>query len=204
MNYKALIKILFVGFIIFAIAVSLGIKYNWVQYIQPEASESSASSVKPPNQSDQQENTQENSQNGIQGNNQTKSSVRVNENIELIDENNLGDSSDEQIRNDCIRASRRAGVTDENILAVVNECVEMSMRNATSATNENDTHEGGSLPVDTIEVPEEQTTEALGIEDSLMLTRKACKIVADEEEGLSTEERLKVIEQCVKANMDSQ
>ena len=200
MNYKALIKILLIGFIIFAIAVSLGIKFNWGQYIQPKASETSVNSAKLADQSDQQETIQENSQSGIQSNNQTKSSTRASENIELIDENNIGDSSEEQIRNDCIRASRRAGVTDENILAVVNECVEMSTRNVTDSA----THEGGGLPVETVEVPEEQPTEVLDIEDSLALTRKACKIVADGEEGLSTEERLKVIEQCVKANMDSQ
>ncbi|MEE9352172.1 MAG: hypothetical protein V3U78_07925 [Thiotrichaceae bacterium] len=184
MNYKHLFKTLLIGFIIFAVAVTLGIKYNWVKYLQTSSENEIA--VEPAGLPQQDE---------PQSSESIPPSKTKVDNFELVDESAINGSA-EDIRNDCIRASRRAGVTDENIFAVVNQCVEMSQKDVgeTSDVTPIESNE-------TVEIPENEVST---VSEGLELTRKACKIVAAEEQGLSPEERSKVIEQCVKANMDAQ
>ncbi len=184
MNYKHLFKTLFIGFIIFAVAVTLGIKYNWVKYLQ--SSPENEVAVEPTGLPQQDE---------PQSSKPIPPSKIKADNFELVDESVINGSA-EDIRNDCIRASRRAGVTDENIFAVVSQCVEMSQKSAGEA--------GDVTPIETNEAEEVPDSQVSTVSEGLELTRKACKIVADEEQGLSSEERNKVIEQCVKANMDAQ
>ena len=184
MNYKHLFKTLLIGFIIFAVAVTLGIKYNWVKYLQTSSENEIA--VEPAGLPQQDE---------PQSSESIPPSKTKVDNFELVDESAINGSA-EDIRNDCIRASRRAGVTDENIFAVVNQCIEMSQKSAGET--------GDVTPIETNETVEIPENEVSTVSEGLELTRKACKIVAAEEQGLSPEERSKVIEQCVKANMDAQ
>ena len=180
MNYKAIFKTLLIGMLVFALAVALGMKFNWARYLSPDKGNkkeaesaglpASAETLAPPPE------------------NPDKSLHEKVKSFQILDEKNETGSTDELIRNDCIRASRRAGVTDEHIFEVVNQCVEMSKK------------EHVAQPVPEAAASEEEVTPP-NTEDSLELTRKACKIVADEEQGLSAEERQKAIEQCVKANM---
>ncbi len=190
MNYKLLLKTLLIGFILFAVAVTLGMKYNWVKYLLP-TSETAVEPAALPNQTESDNPATDSF---------VPSETKI-ENIELVDEGTISESSEELIRNDCIRASRRAGVTDANIFAVVNECVEMSKKTETVEAVPIETNEAIDASIDGVdEAPENVPV----IDNSLELTRKACKIVADEEHDLSAAERQKVIEQCVKANMDDQ
>ncbi len=196
MNYKLLLKILLIGFIIFAVVVTLGIKYNWVKYIQP-ASETIVEPSSLPNQAETNDSASSET---------SETPKQKIENIELVDEGTISGSAEEMIRNDCIRASRRAGVTDENIFSVVDECVEMSKKTEVVEVLPVDTPTDNKEAIDSTIDPTggEASNGVPTIENSLELTRKACKIVADEEHDLSIVEREKVIEQCVKANMDDQ
>ena len=186
MNYKLLLKTLLIGFILFSLVVTLGIKYNWVKYLQP-SSDVVATEARLPEPSKPMSADSSDPSN-------TNSSVLKTNNFELVNEENIDEAESEQVRNDCIRASRRAGVTDDNILAVVKQCVEMSLKNMT----------GDMIPVETSEASPAVEEEKNKLEEGLELTKKACKIIADEEQGLSAEDRQKVIEQCVKANMNTQ
>ncbi len=187
MNYKIIVKTLLIGLIVFAVAVVLGMKYNWVRYLLP----GSPTSVEV-EQGSLPSSTGEADSSTAVPKAPPKDKVK---HFEIVDEKKVTGSTEELIRNDCIRASRRAGVTDEHIFEVVNQCVEMYKK-----------EQGGALatPALSIESDEDNNDiELPSVEDSLELTRKACKIVADEEKGLSSVERQKVIEQCVKANMNT-
>lgn len=193
MNYRAIFKTLFIGFIVFALAVALGIKFDWGRYLDSDSAHGG------------QDNTTEHSGLPAASSETTKSAAPQQDTslkdkikgFEILDEKNVNQSADELIRNDCIRASRRAGVTDEHIFEVVNRCVEMSKKE--HAVQPEPAEESAS-GIESVDGTDSTFAQQPSVEESLELTRKACKIVADEEQGLSPEERLKMIEQCVKAN----
>ena len=198
MDYKLFLKTFFIAFLIFATVVVLGMKYNWVRFLQTDSSQTSEESMaglpepvdKKPQSSDQK-NSAPNTDRNIGKNIGQNTDQYV-----LVDEGSAENNQNDQIRNDCIRASRRAGVTDENILAVVAQCVEMSTK------SENNTLGGEAIPIET-ENEDNIRRPQSPPEDGLELTRKACRIVADEEQGVTKTEREQIVEQCIKANMGS-
>lgn len=171
MDLKFFLKTFFLAFIVFSVAVVLGMKYNWVRFLPPNLDTSS-------NQQSVEEDTTPSTI-------IKKTTIQVG-NYELVDETDSVLSIDQQVRNDCIRASRQAGVTDKNIFSVVNQCVEMSSKE--------------HYPSDA--QPDIDNSETV-VEKALELTRKACRIVADEEQGMTEVERTQLVEQCINANMDN-
>jgi len=191
MDYKLFLKTFFVAFLIFATVVVLGMKYNWVRFLQADSNQPTEEQTAGlPQPIDKKSSSQQSPDKKSQISNSRKNTDQY----VLVDEGNVDLNQSNQIRNDCIRASRRAGVTDENILAVVAECVEMSAKSvdSTSVTD--------SIPVES-ESEGVDPPQSLPVKDGLELTRKACRIVADEEQGITELEREQIVEQCIKANM---
>ena len=194
MDYKLFLKTFFVAFLIFFTVVVLGMKYNWVRFLQADVSQPSEEQATGLPQSPDKKPLSERFP--IKKPTGSNSSRNTDQYI-LVDEDNADQNENNQIRNDCIRASRRAGVTDENIFAVVAQCVEMS----TKADNNPSNSEAVPTDVEGEGTGSEEFTQNPPVEEGLELTRKACRIVADEEQGVTDTEREQIVEQCIKANM---
>ena len=196
MDYKLFLKTFFVAFLIFSIVVVLGMKYNWVRFLQADSSQLSTQASEKQAGGLPQSTDKKPLSERFPIKKPTSSSQGTDQYV-LVDEDNVDQSENNQIRNDCIRASRRAGVTDENILAVVAQCVEMSTKVDSNASNS----EAVPIEIEVEGVGLEGSTQSLPVEEGLELTRKACRIVADEEQGVTDVEREQIVEQCIKANM---
>ncbi len=189
MDYKLFLKTFLIAFLVFTVVVVLGMKYNWVRFLHTDSSQSTEESMP---------GLPEPIENQSQTSDQKSSTLSAGQNTDhyvLVDESSVDRNQNDQIRNDCIRASRRAGVTDENILAVVAQCVEMSTKSV------GDTPSSDVIPIETENESSTKSAQNLPEEDGLELTRKACRIVADEEQGVTSAEREQIVEQCIKANM---
>lgn len=172
MKYKSLMKILIIAFLVFLLTVALGIKYDWVQYLR------SPPVVASPLLPEPQE---------LLGNTMdyTKKKKSPSVQFEIVNELNVDSTMEERVKNDCIRASRRAGVGDDNIHAVVRECVELSIQKRV---------ESSGYGSDSIAGENDKNRNA-------DLTRRSCEIVAAEEQGIDEAAREKIVIQCIKANL---
>lgn len=184
MRFKTLLTTLLFGVIIFLLIVGFGIKYNWVEYLESDSD--MKQEVTEAGQLPLQPTAQESAV-------QPEAKKPRTEQFELIEEANLSSDAEEQIRNDCIRASRRAGVGDDRIFAVVNQCVEMS-RKSQPQVNPMDNTNSANIGLDNEPRPIAQEQE------SNDLTRRACEIVADRNPNLTPSERLQQVDECVRSN----
>lgn len=179
MKYKTVVKVFVLAFLLFLLTVVLGSKFNWVKYLKEKPV--------------------------VQGEDLAKSDEVLGEvdvptkkkpstvNVEIVSDAKVSNTTAEQVKNDCIRASRRAGVGDSEIHAVVRECVALSLQaknnqissNTIARTNaDNNRDNGVASPLDS----------------NMNLTRGACEMVVADETTLNVEEKEALIEQCVKEN----
>ncbi len=180
MKYKTVVKVLVLAFFLFLLIVVLGSKFNWVKYLKE----------KPVVQGQDLAESDEALDEADASIKKKPSAV----NVEIVSDVKVSNTT-EQAKNDCIRASRRAGVGDSEIHAVVRECVELSLQtkknqvssafnNATSSDTDNNRDNGISPLTDS----------------NMSLTRGACEMVVADETTLNTEEKEALITQCVKEN----
>lgn len=168
MKYKTVIKVFVIAFLLFLITVALGMKFNWVKYLKDAPSiqgQELAESTNALGESGNESATAKRKGDAVQ--------------VEIISDQQVSNSTTEQIKNDCIRSSRRAGVGDSEIHAAVRECVALSLqaRSTPAAVSNNVT------------------------DDNLSLTRDACTRVVSEQQGVTAEEKETLIAQCVKNNI---
>lgn len=178
MSFKQFFLTFIVAFLIFALLVFLGMKFEWVKAFRDD--EPNTLNL-PPEQAVliQSDATKDD---------RPKAEVPK---YELVDESMQPGTAMDMIRNDCIRASRHAGVTDADIFRVVDECVAMELRK-----------QGGSVPsydnADNSPNPENAAND-----ESYQLTREACEMVAAENTTASPEEIEKQIQACITDNLDN-
>lgn len=180
MKYKTVIKVFVIAFLLFLVTVALGLKFNWVKYLKDDSNiqgQALAESTDVLGETGNETSTTKRKANAVQ--------------VEIISDQQVSSSTTAQIKNDCIRASRRAGVGDSEIHAVVRECVALSLqaRNTPAEAFTNDIGTNNGNRVNTY------------VEDeNLSLTRDACTSFVAEQQGLSAEEKEKRIAQCIKEN----
>lgn len=177
MTYKQFFLTFIVAFLIFAVVVFLGMKFEWVKSFR--ADEAKTLNL-PPEQAVL-----------IQSDIDKERPKAEVPKYELVDESMQPDTSMDMIRNDCIRASRHAGVTDADIFRVVDECVAMELRK-----------QGGTTP--TYDNADDAPNPDNGASDeSYQLTREACEMVAKENTAASPEELEEQIQECITKNLDN-
>lgn len=182
MNYRQFFLAFIVAFLIFAILVFLGMKFEWVKSFR---SDDANTLNLPPEQAVLLQSDAD----------RERTTVEVPK-YELVDESMQPETSMDMIRNDCIRASRHAGVTDADIFRVVDECVAMELRK-----------QGDSTPTYDNAVDDSGSNTAAS-DESYQLTREACEMVANENmadapEALSPEDLEKQIQECITKNLDN-
>ncbi len=173
MKYKTVVKVLALAFLLFLLIVLLGSKFNWVKYLKEKPV--------------------------VQGHDLAVSGEVLGEedgsikkkpsavHVEIVSDVKISNTTAEQVKNDCIRASRRAGVGDSEIHAVVRECVALSLqtkKNQVSSDSNNNRDKDIEPPSDS----------------NMSLTRGACEMVVADEETLNVEEKETLIAQCIKEN----
>lgn len=174
MRFKQFFLTFIVASIIFALLVFLGMKYEWVKYLQGE--ETKILDL-PPEQAVLIQRDKHSD----------RPKVEVPK-YELVDESMQPETSLDMIRNDCIRASRHAGVTDADIFRVVDECVAMELSKQGESSPSYDSTGGDS---------------SAASDESYQLTREACEMVAKENTTASPEELEKQIQECITENLDN-
>jgi hypothetical protein len=180
MKYKTVVKVLVLAFLLFLLTVVLGSKFNWVKYLKEKPA--------------------------VQGQGLAESNEVLDEtdtpikkkpstaHVEIVNDVKVSNTTTEQVKNDCIRASRRAGVGDSEIHAVVRECVELSLQ-----TKRNQVSSGSNATIS--ETNNNRDNSITPPTDSNMsLTRGACEMVVADETTLNAEEKEILIAQCVKEN----
>ena len=163
MSFRAILSALLIGFILFIVVVALGMKFNWVSYFSPGASDNAVHSSRIESES-------------VQNISNAHQQAQVS-NYQLINEKNHLSIADSSIKDQCIRSSRQAGVTNAHIHEAVRQCIELTQRKRDQAG---------------LEIKPTQT--------DMDMTREACEIVASEEKGLSRDEQQAMILQCIQAN----
>lgn len=166
MSFRTIFTTLLIGFILFIVIIALGMKFHWADYF---------SSTKNP-QVEAHHGSRVESE-SVQ--NIPFSQKPIGTQYQLVGEEGLN-STMTDIKDQCIRSSRQAGVTNEHIHEAVRQCVALTLRKK------------GQKEVGL--VANNITT------DSNDVTREACEIVASEEKDLSENERQAMILQCIKAN----
>ncbi|CAA6811151.1 MAG: Unknown protein [uncultured Thiotrichaceae bacterium] len=178
MNYKQFFLTFIVAFFIFALLVFLGMKFEWAKSFR--ADDANTLNLPPEQAMLIQSDT---------GKERPKVEVPK---YELVDEAMQPKTSMDMIRNDCIRASRHAGVTDADIFRVVDECVAMELRKQGGTTPNYDN--ANDLP---------NSDDNASNDESYQLTREACEMVATENTTASPEELEKQIQECITENLDN-
>lgn len=177
MKYKTVIKVFVIAFLLFLLTVALGLKFNWVKYLKEKPAIDGRELVE--------------SAEALGEVSEETTSVRKKPsttNIEIVSDSKVSGTTEEQIKNDCIRASRRAGVGDSEIHAVVRECVELSLR------------ERGKQTVQNPNLTPSNNRSEVPVDSNMSLTRGACEMVVADQTALSTEEKEAFIAQCIQEN----
>jgi len=179
MKYKTVVKVFVLALLLFLLTVLLGAKFNWVKYLKEEPvmqGQDLAESDEVLGETDTDESTRK-----------KPSTVHV----EIVSDTKVSNTTAEQVKNDCIRASRRAGVGDSEIHAVVRECVALSLQEKSTQVSSNSNSGTNNNSDNRVEPP---------TDSNMNLTRGACEMVVADEVTLNTAEKEELIEQCVKEN----
>jgi hypothetical protein len=185
MKYKTVVKVFALALLLFLLTVVLGSKFNWVKYLKEEPvlqGQDLAASNEALGETDTKVSTKK------------KPSTA---HVEIVSDTKVSNTTAEHVKNDCIRASRRAGVGDSEIHAVVRECVELSLqakKNQVGSGSKSDT----SNDIDNTNNNRDNNVEPS--DSNMSLTRGACEMVVADEVTLNTEEKETLIAQCVKEN----
>ncbi|MCK5725250.1 MAG: hypothetical protein KAH22_00340 [Thiotrichaceae bacterium] len=167
MTFRTLLTAMLIGLILFIIAVALGMKFEWAEKLWSDDSVNTIiHSSRVESESAQQ--------------NKPSPQEVVSDQYKLVGEQVLSDGTEREIKDQCIRSSRQAGVTNAHIHQAVAQCVSRTQQRV-QQDNFNSLKESKASVVD----PD---------------TIEACNIVAAEEKELNNEQRKAMVKQCIEAN----
>lgn len=178
MKGGTVVKVFVIAFLLFLLTVALGLIFNWGTYLKEKTTVQGQSL------------TESESQQILADTNTEEALAKKKRravSVEIVSDSTVNTTT-EQIKNDCIRASRRAGVGDSEIHAVVQECVELSLQ-----TRKNQPVSG--------RVSDANSNMEFTTDSNMSLTRGACEmVVSEQQQSLNNEEKERLIIQCVKEN----